>query len=94
MFLLSPRKLGCSAPKSGFSGFTGHTILPAKFTTTSNTAPQALHTNRRVAVDVGDVLKESSGMRIGIQQPFDHECMPEIQAWQRPQRGSALSFLP
>jgi hypothetical protein len=33
-------------------------------------------------------------MRIGIQQPFDNECMPEIQAWQRPQRGSALSFLP
>jgi hypothetical protein len=68
MFLPSPLKLGCSEPKSGFSGLTGHTILPAKFTTTSNAAPQALHTKRRVGVDVGDVAMESSRMKIVIQR--------------------------
>ncbi len=93
-FLPSPLKLGCSEPKSGFSGLTGHTILPAKCTTTSNAAPQALHTKWRVEVDVGDVSKESSRMKILIKQPFGNESMSEIQAWQWQHRGSALGLLP
>jgi hypothetical protein len=91
-FLPSPLKLGCSEPKSGFSGLTGHTILPAKLTTTSNAAPQALHTKRRFGVDVGDVAKESSPMKIVIQQPFGNESMSEIHAWQRQRRGTALGL--